>query len=334
MLKIGNNNSTQFYKKRKVLITGGLGFIGSNLAIELSKAGAKVSIIDAHILDTGWNLFNINQIKKDVECLRLNIHSPKVIPLIKSSEYIFNLAGVLSHVDALLDPLHDLKINTVDQLAFLNMCKDHNPEVKIIYTGTRNQYGRAKTKRVIETHPFDPIDTNGVSEIATELYHLLYFKLYGLKSTSIRLCNVFGPRHQMRHSRQGILNWFLRLIIEDKPVPLMGKGKQIRDCVYVMDVVDALLRIGAQDKAYGEAFNIGAYPISLKSFVDASIKVHGKGSIKMIPFPNERKKIEPGDYIADASKLKKYTGWRPQWKLNDALRETLEYYSEHHYQYF
>lgn len=331
---IKDNALGRFYAKKNIIVTGGLGFIGSNLAIELLKGGAKVIVVDACIPDTGWNIFNIRPIKKEIEIVRSNIHSPGIIPLIKKTDYIFNLAGVLSHIDALKDPLHDLKINTMDQLLFLNMCKNNNPDVRIIYTGTRNQYGRARTHRVTETHPFEPIDTNGVSEIAAEHYHMLYGKLYGLKSASIRLCNVFGPRHQMRHSRQGVLNWFLRLIMEGKTVPLMGTGKQIRDSVYVMDVVNALLRTGASDDTYGQAFNIGAYPISLKTFVETAISVYGKGKIKYVSFPKERMSIEPGDYIANSGKLRKYTGWKPRWKLVPAMQETLNYYSQYSKYYF
>lgn len=322
------------YAGKHVVITGGLGFIGSNLAIKLVQAGALVTIVDARIENTGWNTFNIEPIKEKVSLVHANIHSKEIIPLIQRAEFAFNLAGVLSHVDALKDPLHDLQINTMDQLKFLLSCLEYNPDIKIIYTGTRNQYGRAKQLPVTEDHPFDPIDTNGISEIAAELYHTLYWKLYQLQSTSIRLCNVFGPRHQMHHSRQGVLNWFIRLLLEGKEVPLMGGGEQIRDCVYVDDIVEALLLLGIKDDPWGQSFNIGAFPISLKTFVETAIEVLGKGSYKTISFPEDRRRIEPGDYVADYSKLTQHTGWKPRWELKEAIEETIRFYKNYQDQYW
>lgn len=322
-------------KNKNVLVTGGLGFIGSNLAIRLVKMGAKVTIIDACVENTGWNVRNIKTIKDGVKLIKKNINDKSLIKVIAKSEYIFNLAGVLSHVDAMKDPIHDLKINTVDQLQFLLNCLEANPDVKIIYTGTRNQYGRAKYLPVTEDHPFDPIDTNGISEVAGEMYHMLYWKLKGLKSTSLRLCNVFGPHHQMRHSRQGVLNWFIRKIILEERIQLMGTGMQIRDCVYVDDVVDALIKLATcGDSVWGEAFNIGSFPISLKEFVEKSIKIYGKGNYELVPFPEDRKFIEPGDYIANWDKLHKITNWKPRTSLEAALRGTFEYYEKEKRFYF
>lgn len=323
----------QKYEGKRILITGGLGFIGSNLAIALVEAGAQVTLVDAHLPDTGANDWNVHTIRDRVTILHENIHSEKLQSVIATSEYVFNLAGVLSHVDAMRDPLFDLNINTNDQLSFLLNCLHFQPNVKIIYTGTRNQYGQAKSLPVREDHPFDPIDTNGVSEVATEMYHHLYWKLYGLKSTSLRLCNVFGPRHQMKHSRQGVLNWFLRQVLENNEITLMGDGSQIRDSVYVDDVVRALLLLGLTDDSWGKAFNIGAYPLSLRSFVEKSISLAGQGSYTFIPFSEDRKRIEPGNYVADTNLLHSTTGWEPIWNFDDAITETLTFYrtNSNHY---
>lgn len=326
-------SAARYYKNKKVLVTGGIGFIGSNLAISLVQAGADVTIVDARLPNTGANDWNVHPVSKDVSIITDNIHSEKLQSVIAKSEYIFNLAGVLSHIDALHNPLFDLQINTTDHLSFLLHCLKFNPDCKIIYTGTRNQYGKAQFLPVTEEHPFDPIDTNGVSEVAAEMYHHLYWKLYGLKSTSLRLCNVFGPRHQMKHSRQGVLNWFLRQILDEENVTLMGDGSQVRDCAYVDDVVHALLLLGSSNDSWGKAFNIGSFPVSLKTFVETAISVANQGSYSFIPFTDDRQRIEPGDYIADFTLLSKTVGWKPDVSLEDALAKTFEYYrtNKEHY---
>lgn len=322
------------YKNKNLVITGGLGFIGSNLAIKLFGLGAKITLVDAKIKDTGWNMRNLEPIKGRVKVTAINISSSKMVTLIKNADFIFNLAGVLSHVDALANPLNDLEINTVDHLKFLEMCRKYNTKVKIIYTGTRNQYGRISKNPVDEKSLFDPIDPNGVSEIASELYYHLYYKLFGIKFVSIRLCNVFGPRHQMRHSKQGVLNWFIKQIMEGQEISLMGGGEQVRDCIYVDDLVEALIKVGVSEKVWGETFNIGCYPLSLKGFVQKVIKTYGDGKFKTVSYPPDRKLIEIGDYIANYSKLTKFTGWKPKWKFEDAIMETIKFYSDNKKFYF
>lgn len=327
-------NNASPYAGKKVLVTGGLGFIGSNLAIALVQQGAQVTIVDAAVAGTGWNEWNIAPVRGEVDVVKCTIADTQVQDLLPNTEVIFNLAGVLSHIDALQDPLHDLQLNTVDQVALLEMCRKRCPAARIVFTGTRNQYGRAQYLPVDELHPQVPIDTNGISEIAAELYHFLYTKLYGMETTSIRLCNVFGPRHQMRHSRQGVLNWFLRLLLDGQPITLMGTGEQKREAIYVDDVVDALLRLGVAENVVGEAFNIGAFPISLKEFCETAIDVLGEGSIQYVPFTADRAKIEPGDYVAGTTKLRTKLSWAPKTDLRQALEGTLRYYKENKAQYW
>lgn len=312
---------------KNILVTGGLGFIGSNLAIRLVEMGARVTIVDVKVVDSGWNYKNIEPIKDRVNILETNISDDSLCDVISETEYAFNLAGVLSHVDAMKDPVHDLQINTVDHLKFLMNCIKFNKGIKIIYTGTRNQYGRVDKPYVTEDYPFDPIDTNGISEIAGEAYHKLYWRIEGINSTSLRLCNVFGPRHQMRHSRQGVLNWFIRRLVDSEKIQLMGGGQQIRDCVYVEDAVDALIALAqAGDVVWGQAFNIGAFPVSLKEFATEAIEANGSGEYEIIPFPLERKAIEPGNYVANWDKLNRATGWTPKHTLREGLKKTFEFY--------
>lgn len=319
-----------FYRKKKVLITGGLGFIGSSLAIKLVDLGADVCVIDSLVPEYGGNLFNIrgseNKIKVNISDVR-DRYSMNY--LVQGQDVLFNLAGTLSHVDSMRDPYTDLEINVTSQVSILEACRNFNPKIKIVYAGTRNQYGKAQYLPVDEKHPQDPTDVNGINCIAGESYHLLYNKIYGIKVCSLRLTNIFGPRHQMKHPRQGVLNWFLRQIIDGEEVSLYGTGEQIRDINYIDDVVDAFLLCGASEKIWGEVFNLGGIPVSLKKFVQEAIKLNKKGKFKTVEFPEDRKKIEIGDYIADYSKIKNLLGWEPKTTLSDGIKKTLGYYRKY-----
>lgn len=332
-----------FYKNKKILITGGLGFIGSNLAIKLVELGAKVEIVDALIPEYGGNLFNIEPIKKRVRWVIGDIRDKKIMgEMIKDKEIIFNLAGTLSHIDSMTDPMMDLEINCRAQLSLLESIRKLNRKVKIIFAGTRNQYGRPKYLPVDENHPQEPTDINGINNIAAEKYHLMYTQVYGIKTVSLRMTNTFGPRHQMKHSRQGVLNWFIRKIMDGEEVVLFGGGKQIRDVNYVDDVVAALLMVGQSSKGWGEAYNLGGTPVSLLDFVKKTIKIvrtvksrfNLGRSGRTVPFPAERKQIEVGDYIADFGKMEKTYGWMPKVSLEEGIKRTVEYYKKYRKYYW
>ncbi len=319
-----------FYSNKKILITGGLGFIGSNLAIKLVEYGAKVLIIDSLIPNYGGNLFNIEPIKDKVKVDKSDIRdSKKIDKLVKDQEIIFNLAGTLSHVDSMTDPMTDLEINCRAQLSLLESVRIYNPSAKIIFAGTRNQYGKAKLLPVSEDHPQEPTDINGINNIAAEKYHLMYSSVYGIKTVSLRMTNTYGPRHQMRHPRQGVLNWFIRKVIDGEPVELYGDGNQIRDVNYIDDVVEALLTVAQSDKGWGEAYNLGDTPVTLTNFVKEVIKIFGKGKIVIKPMPNDRKKIEIGDYKANWSKINQVYGWKPGISLKEGIKSTIDYYRKY-----
>jgi UDP-glucose 4-epimerase len=324
------NDLAKYYKGRNILITGGMGFIGSTLAHALVKLGANVTIIDSMIPEYGGNLFNLHGIEDKV---KVNISDVRdrysMNYLVRDKEILFNLAGTLSHVDSMTDPFTDLEINCVSQLSILEACRHNNPEIKIIWAGTRNQYGRAKYLPVNEEHPQIPTDVNGINNIAGEQYHLLYYNVYGIKTCSLRLTNCYGPRHQMRHPRQGVLNWFIRQLIDGKKIALYGTGEQIRDVNYVDDVIDAFLMVGISDKVWGEAFNLGGVAVSLRSFVQQAIEVFGRGEYYTTPFSEDRKKIEIGDYIADYAKIKNLLGWKPRISLKEGLKKTFAYYQRY-----
>lgn len=319
-----------FYQDKKILITGGLGFIGSNLAIKLVEKKAEVLLVDSMIPVYGGNLFNIELIKDKVRVNFSDIRDTSSMNyLVKSQDVIFNLAGTLSHIDSMTDPLTDLEINCRAQLSLLESVRKYNPKARIIFAGTRNQYGRARYLPVTEDHPQEPTDINGINNIAAEKYHLMYTQVYGIKTVSLRMTNTFGPRHQMKHPRQGVLNWFIRQILAGEKVKLYDGGRQVRDVNFVDDVITALLLVGKSDKGWGQAYNLGGVPISLVDFVKKVIEVVGKGSLTSVAFPKDRKQIEVGDYVASFEKIKKVYGWQPQVNLEEGIRKTVDYYRKY-----
>lgn len=323
------------FHQKDVLITGGLGFIGSTLAHKLVSIGAHVVLVDSLIPDYGGNMANIAGIEEAVTVNIADVRDTSSMNyLVQGQDYIFNLAGTLSHIDSMRDPFTDLQINCVAQLSILEACRRYNPSVKIVFAGTRGQYGKAQYLPVDEKHLMQPTDVNGINNMAGEWYHILYNNIYGIRATSLRLTNTFGPRHQMKHHRQGIINWFIRQLIDGETILLYGDGSQIRDINYVDDVVEALLLAMSSEKANGEVYNLGGTPISLKETIELMIKVYGQGSYKVCPFPEERQKIEIGDYVADYAKFTMSTGWVPTTSLTEGLRSTFEYYVRHKASYW
>jgi len=259
-----------------------------------------------------------------------DMRSQKILEkIVGDFEIIFNLAGTLSHIDSMTNPQLDLDINCAAQLSLLQACRKNNRSAKIIFTGTRNQYGKALYLPVDEKHIQEPTDINGINAMAAEKYHLLYTKIYGIPTVSLRLTNTFGPRHQMKHSKQGVLNWFMRLLLEGKNVELYGDGTQIRDVNYVDDVVNALILAAENKKAIGKAYNLGGQPVTLKQFVEEVIKVLGAGNYLLRPFPPERKVIEIGNYVADIGKIKNDLNWEPKIKLEEGIKITIKYYKKY-----
>lgn len=324
------------FSGKKILITGGLGFIGSNLAMRLVTLGADVTLIDSLIPEYGGNLWNIEPIKNQV---RVNIsdvrdeHAMKY--LVQEQDYLFNLAGQTSHVDSMNNPFPDLEINARAQLSILEACRKHNPDIKVVFASTRQMYGAPQYLPVDEKHPLHPVDVNGINKMAGEWYHLLYNNVYGIRSSVLRLTNTYGPRMRVKDARQTFLGIWIKNIIEEKPVLVFGDGKQIRDFNYVDDVVEAMLICALSDKANGEIFNLGAHdPTNLKDVATLLIDIAGSGSHEIVPFPGDRKAIDIGDYYADYRKLQETLGWKPTVPLAEGLRQTLTYYQEHAHHYW
>jgi UDP-glucose 4-epimerase len=323
-----------FYRGRKVLVTGGLGFIGSNLCRTLADLGARVLAVDSLLPDYGGNLFNLAGYEDKVRINIADVRGHAMEYLVQDQEVLFNLAGQVSHIDSMSDPFTDLEINCRSQLWILEAVRKRNPELKIIYAGTRQIYGKPQKLPVDETHLLNPTDVNGINKISGEFYHLVYHSVYGIRTSSLRLTNTYGPRQLIRHARQGFIGWFMRQIVLGETIQLFGDGMQRRDFDFVDDVVDAFLRAGAMDTADGQVFNLGGDSgVSLLDLVKMMIEIVGYGNYTLTPFPPERKKIDIGDFYADASKIARVLGWEPRVTLRDGLAQTIEYYRKHREQY-
>jgi UDP-glucose 4-epimerase len=325
------NDYRAFYRGRQVAITGGLGFIGSNLARQLVSLGANVLVIDSLIPDYGGNLYNLHGIRDRVTVNIADIRQQSTMNyLVQGQDVIFNLAGQVSHIDSMQDPYTDLEINCRSQLSLLEACRRNNPGVKVIYAGTRQVYGRPDTLPVTEDHLVRPTDVNGINKAAGEYYHLVYNNVFGVRACSLRLTNVFGPRQLLRHNRQGFIGWFIRLALAGEEIQIFGDGRQIRDFVYVDDAADAFLRAGASDDCNGQVLNVGGMsPIAHRALVELLIEVAGSGRYRMVEWPADRKAIDIGDFYADWSAIELALGWRPEVPLEEGIARTLDYYRVH-----
>jgi len=324
------NNFSSFLNKQ-VLITGGLGFIGSNLARRLADLGAFVLVVDSLIPEYGGNLFNLegyeNRIRVNIADIR-DEYSMAV--LVREKDCLFNLAGQTSHLDSMKNPFVDLDINCRSQLFILEACRKHNPAIKIVYASTRQIYGRPDFLPVHEAHPLHPTDINGVNKLAGEWYHLLYHNVYGIRSCALRLTNTYGPRMRIKDARQTFLGVWIRNLIQDKPLEVWGDGLQIRDFNFVDDVVDAMLLSILSDEADGQVYNLGGQErVNLRDLAELMVKIYGKGDFRVIPFPEDRKPIDIGDYFGDYRKIEQALNWHPATSLVEGLAKTFQYYVSH-----
>ena len=324
------------YKGTSILITGGLGFIGSNLAKALVAQGAHVTLADSLIPEYGGNLFNIHDIRDQVIVNICDVRDPHAMKyLVQNKDYLFNLAGQTSHMDSMTDPHTDLDINASAQLSILEACRLNNPTIKIVFASTRQLYGKPDYLPVDEEHPVRPVDVNGINKLAGEWYHLLYNNVYGLRACALRLTNTYGPGMRVKDARQTFLGIWVRLLLEGKPIKVFGDGEQLRDFNYVDDCVDALLLAGASEQANGNVYNLGSEEvIGLKALADLMTNLGYHGSFELVPFPEERKAIDIGDYYSDFSLISSDLGWSPQVSLKQGLLKTLEYYSKHQSAYW
>ena len=325
-----------YYTNKRILITGGLGFIGSNLARSLAVQGANVTLVDSLIPQYGGNTFNIDDIQNKVVVNVCDVRDTFAMAhLIRGKDYLFNLAGQTSHLDSMTDPHTDLDINAAAQLSILEVCRKENPDIKIVFASTRQLYGRPDYLPVDEKHPNRPVDVNGINKLAGEWYHLLYNNVYGIRACALRLTNTYGPRMRVKDARQTFLGIWIRLLIEGRPIKVFGDGLQLRDFTYVDDCIEALLLAGASDKANGKVYNLGGSEvIGLKDLSKMMVNLGHGGSFELAPFPSDKKAIDIGDYYSDFSLITKELGWVPKIDLKDGLKRTLNYYSTHFSHYW
>jgi UDP-glucose 4-epimerase len=317
-----------YFRGKHVLITGGLGFIGSNLAHRLIGLGADVLILDSLIPEYGGNIFNVHSIE---DLMRINIADMRdehgLRYLVQGQDLIFNLAGQVSHTDSMVDPYTDLEINARSQLSLLEACRHGNPTAKIVFASTRQIYGRPMYLPVDERHPLQPTDVNGINKLAGEWYHIVYNNVYGLRTVSLRLTNTFGPRMRIRDARQTFIGWWIRQLLEGQTLHIFGDGLQVRDFNYVDDVIESMLMVAAHDVADGQIYNLGGdEPINLINLARLMIEVNGGGDFTLQPFPDDRKRIDIGDFYGDYRKIRSKLGWRPIVGLREGLTRTMDYF--------
>lgn len=323
------NPYASFYKGKQVLVTGGLGFIGSTLAIALAQAGAHVTVLDSLVPHHGGNWQNIKPVKDLIDINTQDMREfEAVCEAVKNKDYIFHLAGQVSHGDSMREPLIDLQVNCVSSMNLVEACRIFNPSAITVYTSTRQVYGVPQSLPVREDHPILPVDVNGINKLAAEYYHLLYHRVYDVRSTVLRLTNTYGPRLQIRNDRQGFIGVFVRKCLNKEPIKIFGDGTQLRDFNYVDDVVDALLVSLATPSCLGKVFNLGS--MQYQSVLDL-VRILQKLSdvhFEVVPFPKDKKLIDIGDYYGDFSAFVEHTGWQPKVYLADGLQHTLEFFEQ------
>ncbi len=333
-------NEPGLYNCKNVLVTGGLGFIGSNLSRALVEQGAHVTIVDSLIPEYGGNFYNVSEICKNVTINVSDIRDPFAMSyLVQGKDFLFNLAGQTSHIDSMVDPYTDLQINAASQLSILEACRKVNPDIKIVFASTRQLYGKPEYLPVNEDHPIHPVDVNGINKLAGEWYHLLYNNVYGIRACALRLTNTYGPGMRVKDARQTFLGIWIRMMIEGKPIKVFGDGLQLRDFNYVDDCVEALLVAGANDSANGKVYNLGSSEVvGLKSLAEMLVQLGQQQgmdvSFELVPFPPERKAIDIGDYYSDYSLISAELQWEPKVDLVTGLHKTLTYYRSNHKHYW
>jgi UDP-glucose 4-epimerase len=324
------------FEGSRVMITGGMGFLGSNLAIALVELGARVTIVDAMITGYGGNLFNIEPIRDRVTVNFSDIRDVNVMNyLVRGQDFVFHLAGQVDHILSLSDPFPDIDINVKGTAVVMEACRHHNPAARVVYTGTRGQYGRPAALPVPETAATQPLGIYEITNLAAEKIIEAYHIVFGIRSSLLRITNTYGPRGQMQHSRYGVVNWFVRLALDGETIPVFGDGMIRRDFLYVDDCVEALLRAAVNEAAYGQIFNVGVdHATTFRELAERIIQLAGSGRWSLAPFSEERRAQEPGDFYSDITKIRNTLGWTPRTTLDQGLARTIDFYRKYRANYW
>lgn len=330
-----NRSVSSHFDGANVLVTGGLGFIGSNLVLRLVESGAHVAVVDAMIPLYGANLFNVEPVKDKI---RLNVSDVRdaygMSHLVEGMDYVFHLAAQVCHVQSLTDPFPDIDINIKGTAVLMEALKAKNRKAVVIRAGTRGQYGPTDKWPVSEDSPMNPKGIYEVSQLTAEKLLQVYHDVHGIRCVNLRLTNIYGPRSQMRHSRFGVANWFVRLNLDGKTIPIFGDGSIKRDFLYVDDCVDALLA-SARPQAHGKIFNVGyGEPSTFKEYAETLIRVSGTGKWEFAPFTQERAAQEPGDFCSDITRIRQALGWAPKVGLEEGIRRTVDFYARNKARYW
>ncbi len=319
------------YEGKRALVTGGLGFIPSNVVHALTSLGCRVTVLDSLSPGQGGNRYNVRGIEDRVDVRIADIRDEAAMAdAVRGQDFVFNMAASVSHLDSLESPFHDLDVNARGHLVVLEAVRRHAPEARVVYSGTRSEYGLIQTTPVSEEHPLVPTEVNSANKAVATMYHVAYHIAHGLQTVSLRLTNTYGPRMLVEHYRQGFINWFVRLAVEGGTFRLYGDGSQVRDLVYVDDVARALLLAAVTPAAAGRALNVGSgKPVSLREIAELLIDITGKGNVEYVPFPDDARRIEIGDYVADTTKIGDTLGWQPTVVLRDGLERSVRYFQDH-----
>ena len=316
---------------KKILITGGLGMIGSTIAIKLVECGAEVTLVDARIEPYGANLHNIEPLRHAVQVNVADIRDKEAMKwLVRDQAIVFNLAGQVSHNDSLDNPFLDAEINYIGHLNVLECVRRLNPDAVVLHAGSRLQFGRIETIPVDENHPLRPRTPYAMNKTAAENMYLFYHQIHGIRCVMFRIANPYGPRSQMRHSKYSMVNWFIRQAMDDKTIRVFGDGRQVRDYIYVDDLAEAFIRAAVTEACWGEVFNVGSgVPTSFRQMADAIVDIVGRGHVESVPWPVDYINVETGDYVTDIAKVRRATGWNPVTDLEAGVRHTWEYYRQY-----
>jgi UDP-glucose 4-epimerase len=324
------------YAAREVLITGGLGMIGSTIARKLVDRGANVTIMDSCVEPYGANLFNIQDIRDRIQLNISDIRDKESIKvLVRNKDIIFNLAGQVSHNDSMNNPFLDADINYIGHLNVLESLRRFNRDAVIVHAGSRLQFGRSEYIPVDEKHPLRPRAPYASNKTAAENSYLFYHDIHGISCVLFRIANPYGQRSQMKHNKYSMVNWFIRQAMEGNTIKIFGDGQQLRDYIYVDDLADAFIAAAANSQCHGEVFNIGSgVGTKFKDMVEIIISTVGRGASEHVPWPANYINVETGDYITDIGKLSKALDWKPKTDLSTGIRETYAFYQKYRQHYW